>query len=439
MGTRNLVHIPGQIEFVDAGKTADDALPVIDPGVLDTRRVVPTPFTRGVGPFYGIGSARPIPYGKFYPRRWGKEKNTYYSKQWNLLLTPKHMALTIACTRLLKEYVQNTGRPDLTTYPTTFYQLVENMGLDGSGRSYKEVRQYLMELRHTSYELMANIEVGGVPTRYNIGSKILSAAIPETDDKAPVIISMDPLFLKVAMEGVLATPVDQRELISIGSDPARMLYVFLKGQQDFYKGRRYRVYYDQLMECLGFDLVISKRRGRVLERAVNKLCKMGFIRDYNQKPSGERPGWVHFYPPLGTKAAGLPQRQSAQPAQPQPAQAGDELARQLQDAYNRQGWPGGDTAKPFMEAAKRLRAFAQMNIGRFADHRLCAIADRMPDKLPGFLVPMVIDALGAGRPVEHAGWVRQDKFWKEEFDAYMVAKQKMEPNHGPARPRGHHD
>lgn len=363
---------------------------------VDEKRYMPTQITRS-GFFFPLTKALRI--DKPIEREvWGA-----VVKQDVMLLTPKHAQVLIGVLKLIQ-------LANGSTVKTTVYQLCKTVFGRGDGASeYNRMRVLLRDLTKVWVSLSFTLK----GERLVMDSFMVRTILNE--DTGDILINVNTLLAKLLLEKRI-TRLDGKLFGKMRSRTGPLLYMFYLSQQEFYNPpHKFQINEAALHSVLGMDKVAELQQlspsqsRRYVDRGHKELEKTGVIEKWR---FDDKRRTYHVYAPRPkAKKPGLPR-----------ASKDNALARQLQDAYKAEGWPDGEKLTQFIKAANRLQDFIETNKNRLSERY----------RLPSLLVPKLINALRAGRSVEHAGWLTQNIFW-DEFEQYLIDTRCMEN----ARPAGY--
>jgi hypothetical protein len=208
------------------------------PTVLNS---IPTPLTRGIGPFYPIRKAQPFD-GIIERKQLHGEGESQHSV---ILLGSPHFRFLLAANNLL---FTDHHPSDMWRCQTSMYKLLTVMGLPINGKNYKMIQTLIEDWRAVRYYAQ-------IPYRGSLWSfdKIMLINF-DTGFMWRPHENIHFIFNKQYLEAMLAMHCvyfNMQFLTQFRDGYSPMIYAFIQGQRDFYSGKVVRYLRSSWSRCWG--------------------------------------------------------------------------------------------------------------------------------------------------------------------------------------------
>lgn len=406
---------------------------------------IPTPLTRGIGPFYPIRKAQPFTGTIERKQLHGKA----HSRQQAILLGSPHLRFLLAANNeLFKNHYPN----EMSRFDTTIYKMCGAMGLAPTGPNYKRVKTLLDDWQQIRFNAVMPYR----DTVFKFGHiMVINYELVNWGPKSKIHIIFNRPYLEAVMQN-FAVYFNMNFLNQFTDGYSPIIYSFIQGQKAFYDNKVCKVFNEQLEDVLGLPYMGLTSAGlrdarKAIRLSITKTLRArGYF--YDVKDHG------HFYAVTAAwehTAEGSKKRKVLQP-QPQVAAAVPtdkltEAGRKVMDwweakhdvitakgdkeaVYNKVGhWldkfinqygykisdpHGGIRDAQFMLSSLNKTDYSQQEYEEYVDRCISMFRAGVLHHVDELLERQVAGHSGGAVPT--IGWVNQEQFWFNHLVKYMA-------------------
>ena len=238
------------------------------------KNAIPTPLTRGIGPFYPIKKAVPFS-GTILRQQINGEASSRHEV--TMLGSPHFRFLLAANNLLFKNHYPN----EMSRFDTTIYNLCIEMGIPPNGQNYRRVKGLLADWQQLVFG--ATMPYKGKPFQFG-QIMMINFELRNWTPNSRIHVIFNRPYLEAILENH-AVYFNMQFLSQFTDGYSPLIYGFIQGQKDFYTNKIAKVFKNTLEEVLGLPYMgltsvqLRDARKAIHHSVMVTLRKRGYFHD----------------------------------------------------------------------------------------------------------------------------------------------------------------